>query len=236
MKGSSLKKLVCLNFRLAETCGVQSSLLIVKVMAFSIMKWWHHFHVLTIKSTFAGSMVSTKVYHCKIYTMFHLFFIHLLPVWSFREKFYHLLPVWIREKVWRCPITGDYFTALSDSEVPWVICQCSFANILVMGHVILHDPVAAFLWFYDPFWGGDSLHKTSRRCKTGSWLRRGCLHRAFRRIIRCLRGSVWHPVVVFLAWNLKSLKCLQIDWIGWLHVITIWGIFQLDSAELHGSA
>lgn len=71
------------------------------------------------------------------------------------------------------------------------------------------------------FLGGDSVHKTSRSCKTGSWLRQGCLHRAFRRIIRCLRGSVWHPVVVFLAWNLKSLKCLQPDWIGWLHVITI---------------
>lgn len=122
-----------------------------RVMAFSIMKWWHHFHVLTIK-TFAGSMVSIKVIPLQyIYTIFHVFFIHLLPLWSFREKFYHLLPAWIREKVWRCPITGDYFTALPDSEVPWVICQCSFANILVIW--------CDFAWpccciFMTLFWGG----------------------------------------------------------------------------------
>lgn len=127
----------------------------------------------------------------------HRFFSYTFLLCEVSEKFYHLFE---SVQVWRCPITGDYFTALPDSEQPqWFVIVTNITGDLMW--------FCMTLLLHVLFLGG-GIHSTKHlsAAVSGSWLHQGCLHRAFPRIIRCLRGCVWHRVVVFLAWNLKSLN------------------------------
>ncbi len=195
-------------------------------MAFSIKL--HHFHVLTIK-TFAGSMVSTKVYNAPSSCVKLVKGFTTCTVWirSGVEMSYHwwllycFARFWAKWVICQWNVVTNILVIWCDKypgDLMWQIsCWFDVTNILVIWcDKYPGDLMWQISWWFDvtnifsPFrihsknisHLQDSVMLASQQ---SPWLSfQGCLHRAFQRIIRCLIGSVWHPVVVFLALELEN--------------------------------